>query len=101
MGNDNWERGYAQNMSAMKMMVKEQHKNPSWTKQKPTVDGWYWAYEDYGDSYAIDFIRVEFRAHEPTLILSVEHERVDNFDNWQTYLGPVEPPELPEEFLRD
>ena len=66
-----------------------------WKTDKPIQSGWYWAYEDYGEAYAIDFVRLEFRAQEPPLILSVEHGSDCALDFWNYWYGPMDVPELP------
>lgn len=67
-----------------------------WSADLPTKDGWYWAYEDYGNHFAIDFIRVEFsgRPDGEPLILSVEHDRQSDFELWDAWYGPVNPPDM-------
>lgn len=73
-----------------------------WSTRLPIQEGWYWAYEDWGDNaYAIDFVRVEFRLNERPFILSVEHGRCNTFSTWDAWYGPLESPNLPKRIIKN
>lgn len=65
-----------------------------WTISKPTISGWYWAYEDYGDAYIISIVEVVIRNQEPSFGLSGDDGK-QPLDFWDAWLGPIEVPEPP------
>ncbi len=69
-----------------------------WTIEQPKITGWYWAYEDYGDYYAIEMVEVIINAQEEPYVLSPEHDGRMTLDYWDAWLGPIKVPEPPYPF---
>lgn len=73
----------------------------TWTKDPPTVPGWYWYYGDYDAS----------NTGSPPLIVCVEEDSIYGLVGWQPFMdykdplnrfhgvwmGPLEPPTAPKE----
>ena len=69
-----------------------------WTTEAPTVEGWYWAYEDYEDAYTIEMVQVVVIAREESFTifaLSTEHNGRQSLEYWDAWLGPIKVPSLP------
>ena len=79
-------------------------KTGSWTKDKPTIPGWYWAIEVYRNSFipeiaiTVEVVQIVKNAYE-YYVLSSEHDGRDSVDNWDYWMGPLSLPKLPKGIL--
>lgn len=72
-----------------------------WTTEAPTVEGWYWAYEDYGGSFTIEVVQIVIHAYLHPFVLSSEHNGQQSLEHWDAWLGPIKVPSPPPENLDD